>query len=97
MRLMPFYWIRVIGGALYLTGAVLCLVNLVMTWAARPRVYETPVHKAPPLTPHYVDPPLSPSRLAGASVAEVAKVSLFCIATRPKPLVDPASSVSAIT
>ena len=30
------FTIRIIGGLLYLAGAVLCLVNLAMTWARRP-------------------------------------------------------------
>ena len=34
--LMPMYWVRAVGGTLYLGGAVLCLVNLVMTWKGAP-------------------------------------------------------------
>jgi cytochrome c oxidase cbb3-type subunit I/II len=63
MRLMPFYWMRVLGGLLYLSGAVMLALNLFMTWRSRPATYEKPVHQAPPLSPDYVDPPLPPSRL----------------------------------
>ena len=62
-RLMPFYWIRVLGGTLYLVGAIFCLFNMLMTWRARPATYEEPVHSALPLSPHYVDAPIPPSRI----------------------------------
>jgi cytochrome c oxidase cbb3-type subunit I/II len=78
MRLMPFYWVRVLGGSLYLVGAVLCAVNAIMTWAARPKTYDRAVQTAPALTTGYVDPKLPPSRLAGASVTKMAhKLDLF--------------------
>jgi cytochrome c oxidase cbb3-type subunit I/II len=50
IRLMPMYWVRVAGGTLFVTGVVLCLVNLVMTWKGRPAKYEEPEHEAPALT-----------------------------------------------
>lgn len=71
MRLMPFYWVRVLGGTLYIAGACLCAYNLIRTWMARPATYEEPVHQAPALNPVYVDPPLEPSTLIG--VTESAK------------------------
>ena len=30
------YWVRVLGGAVYLSGAILCGVNLLLTWRGRP-------------------------------------------------------------
>jgi len=63
MKLMPFYWVRAFGGSLYLAGGVLCLINLVMTWHARPKTYETPVHQAPALSRAYQEPAIPPSRL----------------------------------
>ncbi len=45
MRLMPLYWIRVLGGALYLSGAVIGVFNIFMTWKTRPAVYDVPVHE----------------------------------------------------
>ncbi len=62
-RLMPYYWIRIIGGTLYMTGAIMCMTNLVMTWRARPATYDEPVQRAAPLTAGYVDPPPATSRV----------------------------------
>ena len=48
-RLVPFYWWRVLGGSLYLTGVVLLGVNFFMTWLNRPSKYEEPIQRAPAL------------------------------------------------
>jgi len=53
MRLIPMYWVRVLGGGLYLAGLVLCGVNTLMTWRRRPAQYAEPVHEAPALTARY--------------------------------------------
>ncbi|MCC6675838.1 MAG: cytochrome-c oxidase, cbb3-type subunit I [Phycisphaerales bacterium] len=55
--LMPFYWIRVVGGLLFLAGALMGVVNFVMTWKSRPAVYAQPVQSAPALARGYIDPP----------------------------------------
>ena len=68
--LMPMYWLRVLGGTLYLTGGVLCGFNCLKTWAARPARYEEPVHEAPALARAYAEPAAPPSRLAGVAVVE---------------------------
>jgi cytochrome c oxidase cbb3-type subunit I/II len=47
--LMPMYWIRVLGGLLYLAGAILGLYNFIQTWRNRPDRYEEVVHYAAPL------------------------------------------------
>jgi cytochrome c oxidase cbb3-type subunit I/II len=47
--LIPMYWIRVVGGTLYLLGVVLCLMNMIKTWKMRPAVYDVPVYEAPAL------------------------------------------------
>ncbi len=62
--LMPMYWGRVLGGALYFSGAVMCAVNFFMTWRSRPAVYDVPVVRAPALSRVYVDPPRPASRLS---------------------------------
>jgi len=62
-RLIPFYWIRAFGGALYLLGMVMCMWNIFMTWRSRPDVYEETVHRAAPLSRAYQDPPLPKTRL----------------------------------
>ncbi len=49
--LMPLYTIRVLGGTLYLTGALMLAYNVVRTWMARPSTYDRPVQLAPALTP----------------------------------------------
>ncbi|MCU0635616.1 MAG: cytochrome-c oxidase, cbb3-type subunit II, partial [Gemmatimonadaceae bacterium] len=58
MKLMPMYWLRVVGGTLYIAGIVICLYNMVMTWKRRPATYEEPVVQAAPLSPRYVPEPL---------------------------------------
>jgi cytochrome c oxidase cbb3-type subunit I/II len=63
LTLMPFYIIRVLGGVIYLVGVIMCLVNLVMTWKARPAEYDVPVHQAPALSAAYPDEEAAPSRL----------------------------------
>ncbi len=68
--LMPMYWLRVLGGLLYLAGGVLCGVNCLKTWAARPAQYKEPVHEAPPLSPHYTEPPRPRSRYEGMPVSD---------------------------
>lgn len=70
--LMPMYWFRALGGTLYLTGGVLCGINLLKTMAARPAEYEETVHEAPPLTKAYTDPPRPQSRLQDAPVVGLA-------------------------
>ncbi|MHC4810016.1 MAG: cytochrome-c oxidase, cbb3-type subunit I [Planctomycetota bacterium] len=78
MQLMPFYWARVIGGTMFLAGAILLAVNMFMTWMARPKTYAVPEHSAPALTGDYRDAPLPPSRLAHAPVADAAhKIDTF--------------------
>jgi cytochrome c oxidase cbb3-type subunit I/II len=69
---IPMYMVRVVGGTLYLAGAVIAFVNLLATWAQRPAKYEVVVHQAPPLLPSYVDPPLPESRLRGMPVVALA-------------------------
>ncbi|MBI5600211.1 MAG: cytochrome-c oxidase, cbb3-type subunit I [Gemmatimonadetes bacterium] len=56
MRLMPMYWVRVMGGTLYITGMLVGIYNLYRTWASRPATYEVPVVQAAPLNPAYTDP-----------------------------------------
>jgi cytochrome c oxidase cbb3-type subunit I/II len=70
--LMPMYWLRVLGGTLYLIGGVLCGVNCLKTWAARPAMYKEEIHEAPPLSSDYVEPARPKSRYEGAPVADAA-------------------------
>ncbi|QDT03832.1 hypothetical protein K227x_22170 [Rubripirellula lacrimiformis] len=52
---VPLWWIRVGGGALYVSGVVMLCINALMTWMARPATYEVPVHSAPRLSANYQD------------------------------------------
>ncbi|HVP37799.1 MAG TPA: cytochrome-c oxidase, cbb3-type subunit I [Candidatus Saccharimonadales bacterium] len=49
VKLIPLWWLRVVGGSLYLVGMLMFGYNILMTWRARPKVYEEPVIQAPPL------------------------------------------------
>lgn len=62
-KLMPFYWIRAVGGTLFLVSTCIGGYNLIMTWRNRPAKYEVPVHQAPALSKHYDDGPPPQSRL----------------------------------
>lgn len=59
MRLMPMYWVRVAGGTLYLSGMIVFVYNIVMTWAGRPKTYDVFVVQAAPLGT-YVPPQAAP-------------------------------------
>jgi len=74
VRLIPMYWVRVIGGLAYLTGALMLGVNFFMTWKNRPSTYEVPVHEAPALAKHFVErpEPVGQLRASGAHVVDVA-------------------------
>ncbi len=69
-RLIPMYWVRIIGGTLFLLGLIMCFVNMLMTWAKRPAKYDSPVHEAPPVGSGYAEQPAQ-SRL-GTAVVDVA-------------------------
>ncbi len=49
VRILPMYWVRALGGSLFVTGIILACVNLFMTWSTRPAVYDEPVIEAPAL------------------------------------------------
>ena len=67
MAILPMYWFRVLGGALYLLGVLLGAYNFYRTWKTRPAVYDEPVHEAPALTKDYDDGPPAVSRLDGVA------------------------------
>ncbi len=45
--IVPLWWLRVVGGLLYVGGVVMLCINALMTWMGRPATYEVPVHSAP--------------------------------------------------
>ncbi|MEO0632122.1 MAG: cbb3-type cytochrome c oxidase subunit II, partial [Planctomycetota bacterium] len=53
IELKPFYYMRAIGGVLYLAGVVLGGYVFLRTWAARPKQYDVPVVQAPALAKVY--------------------------------------------
>ncbi len=67
IALMPMYWVRVVGGLLYVSGIVLMAVNVVQTWRGRPAVYAETVHEAPALVRRYTDPPQPDPRITGVT------------------------------
>lgn len=78
-KIVPLWWLRVVGGLLYVSGTVMLGVNALMTWANRPAEYEVPVISAPRLTTDYNPVETKPtSHLEGAPVLELSKkVDLF--------------------
>lgn len=74
LRLIPMYWVRVIGGLAYFVGVLMLGVNMLMTWKRRPATYEVPVYQAPPLAKGYDEPveTRSPLTTSGAHVADTA-------------------------
>ena len=56
VKLLPMYWMRAVGGSLYLVGMFIFGWNILMTWKRRPSQYEVPVIEAAPLSPRYVEP-----------------------------------------
>jgi cytochrome c oxidase cbb3-type subunit I/II len=61
MRLIPMYWVRALGGTLYLAGVLVGGYNILMTWRARPKTYDVPVIQAAPLRPRPTAAELGPS------------------------------------
>lgn len=63
--IIPMWWLRVMGGALYVTGLILMAINYYQTWRSRPAEYKVTVHSAPRLTGDVVDPKPKKSQLRG--------------------------------
>lgn len=59
VKLLPMYWMRVVGGSMFLTGMFIMAWNIFMTWKRRPAVYAVPVVEAAPLSRIYVEEPES--------------------------------------
>ncbi|HKO46304.1 MAG TPA: cytochrome-c oxidase, cbb3-type subunit I [Polyangiaceae bacterium] len=49
VKILPMYWVRVLGGTLFVAGVVMAFINIVMTWRNRPAVYEQSSDEALPL------------------------------------------------
>ena len=48
-RLVPMYWVRALGGSLYITGLGICAYNLYRTWKTRPATYADIEIEVPPM------------------------------------------------
>ncbi len=48
-RLVPMYWMRAFGGAMYITGLGVGVYNIYKTWRARPATYDEPEISVPPM------------------------------------------------
>jgi cytochrome c oxidase cbb3-type subunit I/II len=70
--IMPMYYLRIVGGTLYIAGAILGGVNFYKTWRSRPAVYDVPVYEAPALTKGYAHDAVKPKSQMDA-VADFAK------------------------
>jgi len=71
--IVPLWWLRVLGGALYVGGVSMLAFNAFMTWWGRPATYEVPVHRAPRLSKEYHDAPVPKSDLEKAPVVEIGR------------------------
>ena len=49
VRLAPMYWVRALGGALYISGVLIGAYNMFKTWQGRPARYEEPDFEVPPM------------------------------------------------
>ena len=70
--IIPMWWTRVGGGALYIAGIVLMAWNYYKTWASRPAAYKEQVMRAAPLSKISEPETVPESRLKGRPVLDVA-------------------------
>lgn len=52
VRILPMYWVRVLGGAMYVVGILLGGYNIFMTWTQRPEKYAEQIQEAAALEPY---------------------------------------------
>ncbi len=68
VRIVPMYWVRAVGGALYLSGVLMGALNIFMTWRARPKTYTELVIEAAPLGADDLPRHAEPTPLAKAGI-----------------------------
>lgn len=74
LKIVPLWWVRILGGSVYFIGLCLLAVNTLMTWLRRPAKYDVPIHQAPRLSKSYKDNLVQPaSDLAAVPVLEFGK------------------------
>jgi cytochrome c oxidase cbb3-type subunit I/II len=54
-KLFPFYWIRVIGGGMFVLGMLMAAVNFIMTWKSRAADLSPAVQSAAPIRGPFAD------------------------------------------
>jgi cytochrome c oxidase cbb3-type subunit I/II len=60
-RLVPMYWMRALGGALYITGLGIGAYNIYKTWKQRPAKYEeVEIEVPPPVRQRALEPSVEP-------------------------------------
>jgi cytochrome c oxidase cbb3-type subunit I/II len=62
-RLLPMYWVRALGGALYIAGVSVGIYNIVRTWRARPARYADVEVAVPPMVRAAAPAPSAPGAL----------------------------------
>ncbi|MEL6106788.1 MAG: cytochrome-c oxidase, cbb3-type subunit I [Planctomycetota bacterium] len=67
------WWLRVIGGLLYVAGVVMMAVNATMTWLNRPAEYDEPLYTAAKLERNFRDDPQPVDDLREAPVLGLAR------------------------
>jgi cytochrome c oxidase cbb3-type subunit I/II len=72
-RLIPMYWLRTIGGTLYLAALIIGCVNLILTWLQRPASYEVPVYEAAALSKSWKPEVAPQSSLPSGNVLEMGR------------------------
>ena len=72
-RLIPMYWLRTIGGTLYLAALIIGCVNLILTWLKRPTHYEVPVYEAAALSKSWKPEVAPQSSLPSGNVLEMGR------------------------
>jgi cytochrome c oxidase cbb3-type subunit I/II len=48
-KIVPMYWMRALGGSMYIAGLLIGAYNLFKTWQTRPKVYEEIEVQVPPM------------------------------------------------
>ncbi len=71
--IVPHWTIRIFGGLLFLSGMLMLVLNFLMTWRARPAVYDEPTYTAARLGPYRDVEPVASSSLEDKPVLELGK------------------------
>ena len=73
VAVIPMWWVRVLGGGMYMLGAILCAVNFYQTWRTRAKDLKDPTIQAAPLPANYVEPRPPKSKYDNIPVSDFGK------------------------